>query len=91
MESHAPKLEKAQKEFEEAKKSGDKDAIVEARDKYERTAKNITVNNQRYQAMVDETSAKLAHTNEVALSYVNNQMPKIFRCYSCSYRSELRL
>ena len=78
MESHAPKLEKAYTELQEAMKSGDKDAIAEARDKYERTAKNITVNNQRYQAMVDETAAKLAHTNEVALSYVNGEMAKIY-------------
>lgn len=78
MESHAPKLEKAYTELQEAMKSGDKNAIAEARDKYERTAKNITVNDKRYQAMVDETAAKLSHTNEVALSYVNNQMPKIY-------------
>ena len=78
MESHAPKLEKAQKELEEAKKSGDKDAIKNATENYERVAKNITINDQRYQAMVDETSAKLAHTNEVALAYVNDQMPKIY-------------
>lgn len=78
MESHAPKLEKAQQELEEAKKSGDKDAIKNAKENYERVAKNITINDQRYQAMVNETSSKLAHTNEVALAYVNDQMPKIY-------------
>lgn len=78
MKSHAPKLEQAQKELEEAKKSSDKDAIKDATEKYERIAKDITVNDEQYQAMVDETSAKLTHANEVALAYVNNQMPKIY-------------
>ena len=40
--------------------------------------KNITVNNRRFQSMSNETAAKLSHTNEVALSYVNNQMASIY-------------
>lgn len=78
MELHEPKLEEAWNELEEAKKSGDPQAIAQAREKYERTAKNITVNNTRYRSMLDETSEKLLHTNEVALAYVNGQMPKIY-------------
>ena len=78
MISHAPKLDGAYKELQEAIKSGDKEAINAAKTTYERTAKNITVNNKRFQGMVDETAAKLSHTNEVALNYVNGEMPKIY-------------
>jgi len=78
MISHAPKLDKAFQDLQEAIKSGDKEAISTAKITYERTAKNITVNNKRYQGMVDETAAKLSHTNEVALNYVNSKMPKIY-------------
>ena len=78
MDSHYPLLKNAQLKLEEAKKSGDREAIKEAQDTYERTAKNITVNNRRYQSMVNETTEKLAHTNEVALDYVNDNLPKVY-------------
>lgn len=78
MDSHAPKLQKAYDALQEAIKSGDKDAIEEAREHYQRTAMNITVNNKRFQGMADETAAKISHTNEVALAYVNDQVPSIY-------------
>lgn len=78
MDSHASKLEKAYNNLQDAIKSGDKKAIDDAKVVYESTAKNITVNNKRFQGMVDETAEKLTHTNEVALAYVNDQMPKIY-------------
>lgn len=78
MTSHADKLDDAYKALQEAIRSGDREAINAAKTTYERTAKNITVNNQRFQGMVNETAAKLSHTNEVALNYVNGQVPKIY-------------
>lgn len=78
MASHAPKLEKAKADLDEALKSGDKQAIAEARSVYERTAKNITINNQRFKSMSEETCAKLSNLNETAVSYANNNMPKIY-------------
>lgn len=78
MKSHEPKLQKAYDDMQEAIKSGDQDAIKEAKNVYERTAKNITINDKRFQGMVDETAAKISHTNEVALSYVNDQVPGIY-------------
>ena len=78
MVSHASKLDDAYEALQEAIKSGDRKAITIAKTNYEHTAKNITVNNKRFQGMVDETAAKLTHTNEVALNYVNDQMPGIY-------------
>lgn len=84
MKSHYPKLKDAQEKLKEAEKSGDKDKIKDARDVYERTAKNITVNNRRYQSMVNDVTNKLANTNQIALDYINGEMPSI---YTINYNS----
>lgn len=88
MKSHASKVDQAHKNLLDAIKSGDKDSIKEAKEVYERTAKNVTVNNKRFVDMVEETTAKMSHTNEVALSYVNNQMPKIYTVNYNAFGSE---
>jgi len=78
MKSHYPKLKDAQEKLKEAEKSGDKDKIKDAKDVYERTAKNITVNNRRYRNMLDDVTNKLANTNQIALDYINGEMPSIY-------------
>ena len=78
MKSHAPKVDSAYKELVEATKSGDKDRIAKAREVYEHTVKNVTVNNKRFRDMRDETCAKLSNLNETAVNYVNGNMPKIY-------------
>ena len=78
MSSHKKSLDKAYKELEDAKKSGDKDAIKTAQEQYERAVRNVTLNDNRYKAMLNETTAKLANVNQTALDYVNNDMPKIY-------------
>lgn len=78
MESHEKSLKSAYNALQEAIKSGDNDAISKARSNYERMVKNVTLNNDKYKAMLNETTAKLSHTNEVALDYVNGNMAKIY-------------
>lgn len=78
MLSHEKKLNRLYEELEAAKKSGDSKAIKDAKEEYERAVKNVTLNNARYKAMLDETTAKLAHVNEVALGYINGDTPKIY-------------
>lgn len=78
MESHEKTLKRTYEDLQIAKRSGDRDAIKEAQEKYERAVKNVTLNNDKYKAMLNETTAKLAHVNEVALSYINNKTPKIY-------------
>ena len=78
MESHEKTIRADYEELQKAKKSNDKDAIAAAQEKYERTIKNVTLNNDRYKAMLNETTAKLAHVNEIALSYVNDEVPKVY-------------
>lgn len=78
MDSHKKKLDKLHDELEEAKRSGNKDDIKAAQEKYERAVKNVTLNDSRYKAMINETTAKIAHVNEIALGYVNDETPKIY-------------
>lgn len=78
MKSHYPKLKDAQEKLKEAEKLGDKDKIKDAKDVYERTAKNITVNNRRYHNMLDDVTNKLANTNQIALDYINGEMPSVY-------------
>ena len=78
MSSHKKALDKVYNALEEAKKSGDKDAIKAAQEQYERAVKNVTLNDNRYKTMLNETTAKLANVNQTALDYVNNDMPKVY-------------
>ena len=78
MQSHKKKLDSAYDTLQEAKKSGDRDVIKAAQEEYERTFKNITLNDERYKAMINETTAKMAHVNEIALGYVNDETPKVY-------------
>ena len=88
MDSHAPKLQGAYDALQEALASGDSDAIREAKEHYEHTAMNITVNNKRFQGMADDTAAKISHTNEVALAYVNDQLPSIYTINYNAFKNE---
>lgn len=78
MQSHKKSLDKLYNDLQEAKRSGDKDAISAAQEKYERAVKNVTLNDNRYKAMINETTAKIANVNQTALDYVNNEMPKVY-------------
>lgn len=78
MKSHGPKVDRAYQDLVEANKSGDKDEIKKAREVYDHTVKNVTVNNKRFQDMRDEVCAKITHVNELAVDYINGNMPKIY-------------
>lgn len=43
---------------------------------YKRVIRNATLTNERYAAMVQETSERLTHVNEIALDSVNGELPK---------------
>ncbi len=78
METHQKKLDALYKVLQDANSSGDKKAIRIAQEEYERALRNITLNNDRYKALVNETTDKLTHSNEVATDYVNGNMAKIY-------------
>ena len=54
------------------------DATPEDLQRYKDALFEWTTNNQYYKDMVNEYTTRLAHVNEIALSYVNDQLPKIY-------------
>lgn len=78
MRSHEPKVRAAYGELQSALKSGEHSDIKGAKDVYERTMKNVTLNNDKYKAMLNETTARLSHVNEIALDYINGNLPKVY-------------
>lgn len=78
MKSHEAKIDDLQEKLNLALISGNKEDIAKAREEYERAVKNVTVNNKRFQDMRDEICAKMTHVNEVAVDYVNGNMPKVY-------------
>lgn len=47
-------------------------------DAYQKAMLNMTLQNKHYQAMVDQVTDKLTNVNQIALDYLNGQMPEIY-------------
>lgn len=78
MKEVKPEVDALHKAYEEAKKSGDKELIKKTGKAYGIKLREYTLKNQYYQDMVEQTAKKIAHTNEIALAYINNRIPKIY-------------
>lgn len=76
-----PKVDKAQSVYAQAMLHGTPEEMVKAKEAYEQAALNMTLQNEHYQAMVNQITDKLAETNQIALTYLNDQMPKVY-CHS---------
>ena len=46
--------------------------------RYQDAVQSFTLRNRWYHDMVDVTTYRLAHVNEIALAYINGEMPKIY-------------
>lgn len=68
-------MERGEKRLSALRESGDED-------KYQDAVKSYTLRNDRYKDMVDQTTTRLAKVNDIALAYVNDQMPSL---YSINY------
>lgn len=78
MESIKPKADKLMKAYEDAKLTGDKDLIKKTGKEYGQFLRQQTYMSERYKSMLDSMTTKLANVNEIALSYLNDEMPKIY-------------
>ena len=67
--------------YENAMLFGTQDEMLKAKDAYEKACYNVTLKNQHYQDMVNQVTDKLSDTNQIALTYLNDQMPKVY-CHS---------
>lgn len=85
MERAEKRVERYQNAVEKAVEGGNKDEIKAAKNALKRAEKNITIADQYYREMVDETTTRLANTNQIAIDYMNGNLPKI---YSRNYNDE---
>lgn len=70
------RLSKLREKAEAEAKSGSGDTM--AQKAYESAVRNYTLKNEDYKTMVDVTTDKLAHANEIALAYSNDQLPEVY-------------
>ena len=78
MESIKPEADRLLKAYEDAKLTDDKDLIKKTGKEYGQFLREKTYMNEKYKSMLDTTTTKLANVNEIALSYLNNEMPKVY-------------
>lgn len=81
------KLAPLEKEYQEAKASGDKEQIRRAGMRLSEEKRMQTLYNQYYQDMLDYTTEQITHVNEKALAYINDEMPGI---YGINYNGTLQ-
>lgn len=79
MERSAEKMLQVTLNYQRALKTGSRAEIKASRKALETALKNRTFQNERFRSMVNLTAEKITHVNEVALAYVNDQMPEIYR------------
>ena len=72
------RTEGLQAAYEAALKTGSASEIKAAKAALDKAKENITFKNQYYKDMVDETTLRLANVNQIAVNYMNDQMPSIY-------------
>ncbi len=87
MKEAAEKLEPLEKAYASAKASGDKEAIEQTGKALGQEKFRQTLQNARFKDMLDETTEKIADVNKIALSYINDEQPKV---YSNNYNGTLK-
>lgn len=81
MQKAKAKTDGLYKKLESAMLTGTPDEMAKAKDAWEKATYNVTLKDKHYHEMVDQVTSKLAATNEIALGYLNNEMPKVY-CHS---------
>lgn len=72
------RLKSKNEALKEAIKSGDQAAIKAAREDLKNSIRWGTIMNQKYQDMVNVTVEKFTHINEIALAYINGEIPSVY-------------
>ena len=83
VESQA-EIDKLQKDYDLAKKGGDKKEIRKAGIKLSKAKRERTLMNTRFKDLTERTAAELANVNKTALAYINGQLPDV---YSINYNA----
>lgn len=78
MERSAEKMLQVTLNYQRALRTGSRAEIKASREALETALKNRTFRDERFRSMVNITAEKITHVNEIAVAYVNNQMPAIY-------------
>ena len=84
LEESGKEIEELQKEYEAAKKSGDRDEIKKLGKKLQRAKKERTILNKRFRDILTQTAEQISRANETAVAYINGELPEI---YSLNYNA----
>ena len=82
MDNAAKRVADAQKAYDDAKKTGDKVKIAEAKEALQKKQTAVTLTDAKYRTMLSQTAAELNNVNKTAAAYVNGKLPEI---YSINY------
>lgn len=78
MQTAEEELKPLQKDYEDAKKSGDKEKIRKTGRILAAKKREMTITNAHYKAVVERTAQELTHVNEIATAYVNGELPDVY-------------
>ena len=78
MKESAKELDELQEAYDLAKKSGDKDEIKRTGKALGRAKREVTIKNRHYKALTESLAREIAHVNETAVSYINDQLPEVY-------------
>lgn len=73
-----------EKAYNDAVLDGDKDAIKRTGKKLGQTKREKTLLSDRFESVAEQTATNLYHVNEIAVAYVNGQLPQV---YSLGYNA----
>ena len=71
-------IEKLQKEYEQAKKSGDKEKAQNIGKRLSRAKRERTLKNKRFKELSETVATELANVNRTALAYINGELPEVY-------------
>lgn len=72
------KIDKLGEAYAEAKKGGDKTAIRAAGIELSKAKQERTIMNRHYQQLTHSVAESISHVNEIAVAYVNGELPEIY-------------
>lgn len=86
------KVEKYENNVKKAEEKGDKDAINKAKKQLKNQKTQMLTGNEYYKQMLDEVTDRIANTNNIAINYMNEKIPTIYReVYNWAEPDEVKL
>ena len=67
-----------QKQYQEAKKANDTELARQLGKSLQKAKRERTLTDKRYRELTRQTAEQLAHVNETATAYINNNLPEVY-------------